>query len=336
MIEWWNNIVFAYPWVLWFALIIPVLFAVQQWINAGKKSLLTLPTLPFLNKTGTPGLVHWRPVLHVLRALTILMIIIVAARPQAKSGWKKIKGEGIDIMLSIDVSPSMQAVDFPPNRLEAAKQEAIKFVKQRYNDRIGIVVFSGEAFTVCPLTTDHDALVNMIQGINLGSLEMGTAIGMGLAKACERLKTSKAKSKVVILLTDGENNQGVIAPEDAGRLAQALDIRVYAIGMSGRKKTLVPTQVNPDGSYVQQYQQPDIDEESLQNIAQGTGGLYFRAADANKLEQIYSEINRLEKTAFDRNETEQRKEEYLVFSIIAALCMAIELVLRKTLFNTLT
>ncbi|GAB4146657.1 MAG: VWA domain-containing protein [Bacteroidia bacterium] len=337
MMEWWSTVIFTEQWALWFLLLIPAAGYFLFRTSGKKNPALKTGSLVFLKSAPVPSKIFWRPVLNVLRLLSLTLLILVFARPQSSVGWKKSKGKGIDIMLSIDVSPSMQASDFQPNRLEAAKREAINFLKERYQDRVGVVIFSGEAFTVCPLTTDHFALKTLIENIDLGALDMGTAIGMGLAKAVERLKESQAKSKVIVLLTDGENNAGMISPTDAGRLAKTYGIKVYTIGLGAQnKRVLTPTVQNPDGSYVQQYQNSDIDEKSLIEIAQNTGGRYFRASDGRKLEQIYTEINKLEKTEFEKNQTEQREEEYFPFMIGVLLLLFIELILRYTYFNTLT
>jgi Ca-activated chloride channel family protein len=221
--------------------------------------------------------------------------------------------------------------------LGAAKKEAIHFINDRPDDRIGVVIFSGETFTLCPLTTDHEALNALITNISTGELDMGTAIGMGLAKAVERLKMSTSKSKVVILLTDGENNWGTIAPLDAGRLAKTFGVRVYTIGLSTTAgQVLTPTMQNPDGSYVQQYQDVDIDEKTLKEIADMTGGKYFRAGDTRKLEAIYSEINKLEKSEFDKKGTEERQDEFLPFLCIALVLILLEFILRYTVFDSVT
>lgn len=242
-------------------------------------------------------------------------------------------------MLVIDISESMDARDFRPNRMEAAKYEASRFVEERPDDRIGVVVFSGEAFTVCPLTSDHEALKVLIANINFnqGEYKVGTAIGMGLAKGVERIKDSKAKSKVIVLITDGENNTGSIQPIDAARIAKTFEVRVYTIGMGAAQgKVLSPTIKNPDGSYVMQYQDLDIDEGTLSQIADLTGGKYFRASDDKNLERVYSDINQLEKSEFDKKGTEERKEEYLPFLLAALFFLLLEVSLRYTTFDSLT
>jgi Ca-activated chloride channel family protein len=337
MMQWWDNIIFAERRALWLLLLVPVL-AVLIYLFGGKgRPVLTLSSFNYLNGIAIPAKVKWRIVLPILRLLALAFIIIAFARPQSRTGYKRSHGEGIDIMLSIDVSPSMEANDIQPTRIEAAKKQAEHFVDARPDDRIGVVIFSGETFTLCPLTADHEALKTLIANISSGSLDMGTAIGMGLAKAVERIKESKAKSKVVVLLTDGENNFGTISPLDAGRLAKTFNVRVYTIGLGAEKgKVLQPTMQNPDGSYVQQYQDVDIDEKTLVQIAEMTGGKYFRAGDSRKLEMIYSEINKLEKSEFDKKGTEQRQEEFLPFVTFALLFVLLEFILRYTVFDSLT
>ncbi len=337
MMAWWNTILFAQPWALWLLLLVPVA-AIYIFFFANKtKPALKISSVRFFAGIKTPARVQWRPILNVIRLLALALMITALARPQSKLEWKKTRGEGIDIMLSIDVSPSMSASDFLPNRLEAAKTQAIRFVSSREDDRLGVVVFSGEAYSLCPLTTDHQALKSLISIIDMGALDMGTAIGMGLAKAVERLQDSQAKSKVIILLTDGENNSGMISPEDAARLAKTYNIRVYIIGLGAAEgSVLTPTMVNPDGSYVQTYQPVNIDEKSLIDISTLTGGKYFRASDNLKLTQIYDEINKLEKSKFDKKESEQRKEEFLPLLLWAIFLLGIETLLRYTIFDSIT
>jgi Ca-activated chloride channel family protein len=339
MTEWWQNIIFEWNWVLWMLPAVPVFALVLYFFGGRGRPALTLPSFQYLKGIRVPAIVKWRTVLYLLRFFTVVLLVLAMARPQSRTGFKEQHGEGIDIMLVIDVSPSMDASDFKPTRMEAAKTEAIHFVDERPDDRIGVVIFSGEAFTVCPLTSDHEALKILISNIesNKGEFDMGTAIGMGLAKGVERIKDSKAKSKVVVLITDGENNKGTIQPLDAGRIAKTFKVRVYTIGMGASQgKVLTPAFMNPDGSYVQQYQDVDIDENTLIKIAENTGGKYFRASDTRNLERVYSEINELEKSEFDKKGTEERQEEYLPFLLGALFFVALEFVLRYTVFDTLT
>ncbi|HTF03027.1 MAG TPA: VWA domain-containing protein [Bacteroidia bacterium] len=337
MIGWWHTVTFAQPWALWLLLVIPVI-AVLLFIFGGRgRPALQISSLRFFAGVKKPAVVKWRPVLYVLRLLALGCLITAFARPQSKLAWKKNHGEGIDIMLSIDVSTSMDGTDFVPNRLEAAKEQANRFIDTRPDDRIGVVVFSGEAYSLCPLTTDHEALKYLVSNASHGSLDDGTAIGMGLAKAVERLEESEAKSRVVILLTDGENNAGAISPEDAARLAKTYGIRVYIIGLGGTSgQVLQPSLVNPDGSYVMTYQPVNIDEKALIDMATLTGGKYFRASDNERLKEIYDAINKMEKTKFDKEEAQQRKEEFLPLLFWVAFLLGLELLLRYTLFDSLT
>lgn len=337
MISWWHNVVFAAQWAFWLLLLIPLL-AVLIWWKAGRgRPALQISSIKFFSGVKTPARVKWRPVLYVLRLAAIAFLLISIARPQSTLAWKKTHGNGIDIMMCIDVSPSMEASDFQPTRLEAAKEQAKRFVENRPDDRIGIVEFSGEPFTLCPLTTDHKALKNLITTINSGMLIEGTAIGMGLSKSVERLHDSQAKSKVVILLTDGENNAGNISPEDAARLAKTYGIKVYIIGLGASEgNVLQPNAVNPDGSYSMAFQPVNIDEELLIKMAEVTGGKYFRATGNMQLQKIYDDINNLEKTEFDKNQAMQRKEEYLPLLLWAFFFLACELILRYTIFDSIT
>ena len=267
------------------------------------------------------------------RILAVALLIIALARPQSVDKWEDISTEGIDIVMSLDISSSMLARDFKPNRLEASKQLATEFISGRSNDRVGLVVFSGESFTQCPLTTDHAVVINMMRDIQTGMIEDGTAIGMGLATAINRLKDSKAKSKVIILMTDGVNNMGEIAPVTAAEIAQSFNIRLYTIGVGSRGMAPYPVQTQ----YGLQYRnmKVEIDEEVLKDIAEITNGKYFRATDNNQLKQIYQEIDKLEKSKIDVKEFRKKSEEYLLFVIIAGVLLFIEVLARNTLLRGL-
>ncbi len=267
----------------------------------------------------------------ILRIISIILITIAIARPQASNSWRTESTEGIDIMVALDVSGTMMAEDLKPNRLEAAKTTATEFILSRPNDNIGLVVFSGESFTQCPLTTNHAVLVNLFNAIKYGIIEDGTAIGLGLANAINRLKESKAKSKVIILLTDGSNNRGDIAPITAAEIAKSFGIRVYAIGVGSYGVVNIPVQT-PMGI---QYQQMDseFDEKSLKDIASMTGGKYFRATDNRKLRSIYQEIDQMEKTKINVREFNKKNEEFYIFSFAALLFLIIEILLRNTVFR---
>jgi len=272
-----------------------------------------------------------RHVVFAFRILVIALIIIAIARPQSTLSWRNEESEGIDIVLALDVSSSMLARDFQPDRLEAAKDLAIQFIAGRHNDRIGLVVFSGESFTQCPLTTDQAVLINLFRDLKSGMIEDGTAIGMGLATSVSRLKDSDAKSKVIILLTDGVNNQGSIAPATAAELAQTFGIRVYTIGVG--TEGMAPYPFNTPFGVQLRNLPVEIDEETLQLIADNTGGEYFRATDNDKLKQIYEQIDQLEKSKIEVKEFSQKDEEFLVFIIIAGLLLLSDMILRNTLLR---
>lgn len=253
------------------------------------------------------------------------------ARPQASNSWRTQSTEGIDIMMALDVSGTMQGEDLKPNRIEAAKTVASEFILSRPNDNIGLVVFAGESFTQCPLTTDHAVLINLFNAVKFGIIEDGTAIGLGLANAVNRIKDSKAKSKVIILLTDGSNNRGDIAPITAAEIAKTFGIRVYAVGVGSHGIVNIPVQT-PIGIQYQQMQS-EFDEKSLQDIAAMTGGKYFRATDNSKLRKIYQEIDQLEKTKINIREYSKKEEQFYVFSLLAFIFLGMEVFLRNTYFR---
>ncbi len=266
-----------------------------------------------------------------LRILTLVLIIIVLARPQTTNSWQSSEIEGIDIMLAIDVSTSMLAEDLKPNRLEAAKEVAAEFVNGRPNDNIGITLFAGESFTQCPLTVDHAVLLNFIHGTRCGLIEDGTAVGMGIANAVSRLKESKAKSKVVILLTDGTNNRGDISPLTAAEIAKSFGIRVYTIGVGTNGEAPYPYPVGGTVQYVNM--KVEIDEKTLAQIASTTEGNYFRATSNSKLKEVYEEIDKLEKTKLNVKEFSKREEVYRNFALVAFCCFLLELLLRNTILR---
>lgn len=268
----------------------------------------------------------------VLRMVALAMLIIALARPQSSFSWQNRTKEGIDILLSMDVSPSMLATDLKPNRLEAAKTVATEFIRNRPDDNIGLVLFSGESFLYCPLTNDHSQLISLMSsaGFDLIGVD-GTAIGLGLGNAVSRLKTSQAKSKVVILLTDGTNNSGDISPETAADIAAAMGVRVYAIGVGTRGKAMMPMDTPIGIQYVPM--DVDIDEGMLKSIARKTGGKYFRATDNQSLQSIYAEIDKMEKTKLEVRDFSKKNEAYLPFALLALFCLLSEIILRKTWLN---
>lgn len=268
------------------------------------------------------------------RTGALLLLAIASARPQSSSSIEDLTREGLDIVLSMDLSASMLSKDFDPNRLEAAKAVASDFVEDRPDDRIGVVAYEGEAFTSVPLTTDQRVVMNGIAGLETGLLEGGTAIGMGLATAVNRLKSSDAESKVIILLTDGVNNAGAIEPLDAAQLAELNDIRVYTIGVGTIGKARSPVR-KMGNDYLYDWVEVQIDEQVLKDIAQMTGGRYFRATSEEKLESIYEEIDALEKTRFNVLRYNQKTEEFFPFALGAVICLLAEFLIRHLFIRTI-
>lgn len=272
----------------------------------------------------------------MLRMLSFIMIVLVLARPQTSNDWKNTEVEGIDIMLVVDVSTSMLAEDLKPNRLEAAKQVASDFIKGRPNDNIGLTIFAGESYTQCPMTTDHAVLLNLFQEVKCdiaqrGLIADGTAVGMGIANAVTRLKESKAKSKVIILLTDGTNNSGDISPLTAADIAKAFGIRVYTIGVGTNGLAPYPYPVAGGVQYVKL--PVEIDTKTLAKIAETTDGAFYRATDNEKLEEVYQKIDKLEKTKMNVKRYSKRYEAYQLFALIAAVCLLLELLLRVSVLK---
>ncbi len=272
--------------------------------------------------------VYLRHLPFLLRLIVIALVIVVLARPQASNTWETSQSEGIDIILALDISGSMMAQDLKPNRVEAAKKVAAEFVSDREQDKIGLVIFAGESFTQVPLTTDHGVLLNALHNVRLGMIEDGTAIGLGLANSVNRLKDSQSKSKIVILLTDGSNNRGQIAPITAAELAQSYGIRVYTIGVGTRGTAPAPV-MTPFGERIQNVP-VDIDEKTLTQIATITGGQYFRAVDNNSLKHIYSEIDEMEKYLIQVNRVTRKNELYLPYALLALGLLLLEVILRRT------
>lgn len=272
----------------------------------------------------------------IARLVALVMLILVIARPQTTDNWQNTEIEGIDIMMVMDVSTSMLAQDLKPNRIEAAKEVAAEFINGRSNDNIGLTIFAGESFTQCPLTIDHAVLLNLFRDIDCsmaqrGMIDDGTAIGMGIANAVSRLKDSKAKSKVVILLTDGSNNRGDISPLTAAEIAKSFGVRVYTIGVGTNGTAPYPVQTPMGTQYINQ--PVEIDETTLTQIATTSGGNYFRATNNDKLRQVYAEIDKLEKTKLNVKEFSKREEEYQLFAWIALACVLLEVLLRNSILK---
>lgn len=282
-------------------------------------------------KTWRLRLLH---VPFVLLITTVTLLTIALSRPQLTNSWHKESTEGIDIMMVMDISGTMQAEDLKPNRLEAAKNVASDFIFNRPNDNIGLVVFAGESFTQCPMTTDHAVLVNLFKSVKFGMIEDGTAIGLGIANAVNRMKNSQTKSKVIILLTDGSNNRGDIDPQTAAEIAKTFGIRIYAVGVGSYGKARVPVQT-PIGT---QYMMMDseFDETTLAKIAEITGGAYFRATDNNKLRAIYEQIDQMEKTKIRVREYSKKTENYQPFLWAASACLLLLILLKYFILRTIT
>ncbi len=278
------------------------------------------------------------PLQLILRIAVFVLLILILARPQTHNSWNNKSVEGIDIMMAMDVSGSMLAEDLKPNRIEAAKQVAAEFIAGRPNDNIGLTIFAGEAFTQCPMTTDHASLLNLLQGVRTdiatrGLIEDGTAIGMGLANAVSRLKDSKAKSKVVILLTDGSNNRGDLSPMTAAEIAKSMGIRVYTIGVGTNKVAPYPMVVAGSVQYVNI--PVEIDSKTLGDIAAATDGDFYRATNNKELQNIYKEIDKLEKSKLSVKTYSKKYEAYQPFAIAAVLLLLLEILLRITVFRKL-
>jgi len=326
----------AQPRLLW-ALALPALLALLHLLRDTRRNATRVP-LPTLGALSTGPLdlrALLRPLSRALGLAGLAVLLLAMARPQSKDSWQDVKREGIDIMMAMDLSGSMLAKDLRPDRLDAAKRMGTEFIDGRPNDRIGLVVYEGEAFTQCPLTTDHRVLKELLNSSRSGLLEGGTAIGMGLATAVNRLRESEAKSKVVILLTDGVNNRGTIEPTDAAQIAASMGVRVYTIGVGTRGKALMPVARYANGQYRYDYVDVDLDEPTLKQVAETTGGRYFRATDERKLREIYQEIDRLEKTRMKVTEYSQRHEEYLPFVLFGGVLLLLGSILDRSLLRSM-
>lgn len=323
--EYFFLLILLIPYILWYVL-----------KNKKKEPTLSVSDTSayrFAPKSYKNHLVH---VPFMLRLLTLVMVIVILARPQTTNNWKNTQVEGIDIMMVIDVSTSMLAEDLKPNRLEAAKQVASEFIAGRPNDNIGLTIFAGEAFTQCPMTTDHAVLLNLFHNIKTdivqrGMIEDGTAVGMGIANAVSRLKDSKAKSKVIIILTDGTNNAGDLSPMAAADIAKTFGIRIYTIGVGTNGLAPYPM---PVAGGIQYLNIPvEIDSKTLASIAEKTDGEFYRATDNKKLEEVYEKIDQLEKTKLNVKQYSKRYEAYALFAWIAILSLLIEILLRTTILK---
>jgi Ca-activated chloride channel family protein len=333
MISWWTQFEFVYPWLLPL-LVLPPLLWFWHWRREKDRQIsLRLPSTQSVR-----GLESWRsrlrPFLPLLRVVALCLFVVALARPRLDLSEESVTAEGIDIVLTMDLSTSMGATDFQPNRLEVAKQVARDFVSRREFDRIGLVVYAGEAYTKSPLTVDHDIIDRFIAELQMGEITDGTAIGTGLATAVNRLKDSETASKIIILLTDGENNAGYHSPELAAELAKEFDIRVYTIGVGSGRETLMPSAPLGGGRYRFKPTRGTVDDELLGYIAETTNGRYFRARDTEELASIYDYIDELEKTEIETTVFKRYEEQFARFLLIGFALLLIETALRYTVLKT--
>jgi Ca-activated chloride channel family protein len=331
-----SEMSFANPNFLWLLLLLPAFIAWYVIKTMYRSNFLLIPVTSWLKGYKSGAKIYLQHLPFLMRCIAMAALIIALARPQSKHSWQDVRTEGIDIMLAVDISASMLAKDLKPDRLEASKAVAAKFIENRPDDRIGLVIFSGESFTQCPLTTDHTVLKNLFASVKTGMVQDGTAIGMGLATAVTRLKDSKAKSKVVILLTDGVNNSGSIAPELAADLARPFGIRIYTIGVGTKGMAYSPVGIYPNGQYAYDYVKVDIDEPVLKKISSATGGKYFRATNNAKLKAIYAEIDKMEKTIIEEKQYSRKAELFHPLAMMAFVLLLMEFLLKNTVFKTVT
>jgi Ca-activated chloride channel homolog len=328
--NWYQNIYFSQPAFFGLLVLVPLLIYWEFWRAGRKRGTVLVSTVrPFMGSRSWKS--TFRPAPFVLRLLALICLIIALARPQTRNDEQQVNGEGIDIMLCLDISGSMLAQDFTPNRMEAAKNVASEFIDNRPTDRIGLVIFSGESFTMCPLTSDRNVLKAQLFNVQSGLLEDGTAIGSGLATGVDRLRSSTSKSKVIILLTDGENNGGLIDPNTAKEIAKSVGVRVYTVGMGTEGYAEVPVQTS--GGVVMQREKVNIDEKLLTQIAKETGGQYYRAKDNESLKSIYAEIDRLERSKIEVTAIRHYNEQFFPFALAAILLLLLDMALSWTVFR---
>jgi Ca-activated chloride channel homolog len=334
VINYLKDIQFAEKQWFWLLLVLPVMLGWYIWRLKKMEGEFNYSSFTLFHNIKSSPRAKFRHSLLVLRMFSFVLIIAAIARPQSRSSWKDTKTEGIDIVISLDVSLSMLAKDFKPNRIEVAKDVIVDFIDNRPNDRIGLVIFGGEAFTQCPLTTDHKVLKNMFPQIKAGMLDQGTAIGLGLANAVSRIRDSKAKSRVIIFVSDGVNNVGEISPITAGELARTYGIRVYCIAVGSKGKALQPVAVYAQGEYEYDYVDVDVDEKTMTEISNMTGGKCFRATDNESLRNIYNEIDKMEKNIISEKSFSNKAEHFLPLALAAAILLLLEFILRFTLFRS--
>ena len=334
MIQQWANIEFAQPWAFLLLLLAPLIW---WWLHKQRRS--RYPHIRMSTLESLRGISSWKAQLRKslpwLRAVALIALVVTLARPRLSLHEESVKAEGIDIVLAMDLSSSMLAQDFKPNRLEESKRVAIDFVKKRTFDRISVVSFAAETFTACPLTTDHDVVRTHIAGLACGALEDGTAIGQGLATSINRIKESEAKSKIIILLTDGVNTAGYLSPELAADIALEFGIKVYTIGVGSQGEALTPVSKDPFGRYRYGIATVEIDENLLRLIASKTKGQYFRATSSEELQKIYAIIDELEKTEIETTVIKVYTEKFRFFALVAAFLLLLELILRYTILRAI-
>jgi len=330
-----DNIVFKNPEFLWLLILLPVIAYMLYKFKFVRLNNFKFSNLESFDSKTLKSKLY--PLINIFRIITLLLVIVALARPQEISNSTRTKtSSGIDIVIAVDISSSMLAQDLKPNRLEALKTVASQFINDRINDRIGLVIYAGESYTKTPVTSDKDVVIKSLSDITFdGIIEDGTAIGMGLATSVNRLKESKAKSKVIILLTDGVNNSGFIDPSTAADLAANFEIKTYTIGLGTNGNARAPVALNPNGSFRFGITKVEIDEELLKNVANKTGGLYFRATDNKKLEEIYNEINKLEKTEVEEIKYSDSEEKFRLLIVAAIGLIFVELILKYIVFRSI-
>lgn len=328
--------VFENPACLFLLLLLLPAIAYYIWKQKTAQVSLQISTTQQFSRLPRSWKEYLRHINFVFLLASLALIIIVLARPQSSDSWSRTDTEGIDIVLSLDVSNSMQTSDFKPNRLEASKDVAMQFVAGRPNDNMGMVIFGKESFTLCPMTSDHAVLSNMIKSVDFDLIDGSqTAIGDGLVTAVNRIRNGQAKSKVIILLTDGSNNSGDVAPRDAASVAKAMNVRVYTIGVGSKGEIEQVVGYDPFGRPVTQKVKADIDEDVLQAMAQMTGGRYFRATNKSKLADIFDEIDQMEKTKMNIREFSRKEEEYLPFVLAALAFLLLHIIIKNTILRNI-
>ncbi len=334
MIRWWNDIQFSNPELFLLLALIPLLILAYFLRFRNQQPAIRVSQLAQVSWSDQSLVNYLRHLPFVLNLFGLSFLVVVLARPQSSLSWQNVNTEGIDIVIALDISGSMLAEDLKPNRLEASKDIAMEFIAGRPSDRIGLVTFSGESFTQAPLTTDHAVLKNLFKDVQNGMIEDGTAIGMGLSTAVNRLRESDAKSRVVILLTDGFNTKGSIPPLTAAEIAREFGVRVYTVGLGNNGMAPYPFKTRFGTTSYQQVE-VKIDEETMKKISAATGGKYFRATNNRSLRAIYEEIDGLEKSKIEVTEYRKKKEEFLPFAVIAALFFLLEFTVKNTYLKSI-